>query len=399
MITKSNYPIFLGAVLNQTIVLITTYFVLSLSNPSNYGRFSYFIAIVSIIASISTLKLEQSIVISQNDTEVSVKVWLILILNTIVTCVSLLLISCFIEFSTLELLLFLPLSFGIVMIANFQQIFLFKNQHKYNALISITVSFINFIIVYFCISYEWGLVLGYSFSYFLVSFLVFFLFIKKKILRFASWKEIKNIFVLNINYVKFIFPSSIVTILLAYFHPILLEFVYDQEVVGEFSLSLRILMLPSIVFGGILGGLLRTKLAVYKFSNSYTEFRSEIVKAVRYLFLSIFILFPIIIFLISIAVNYLDFLEWRKIPVLSFFLVGYAISQYLYIPLINIPLVLDKGKVLFKSNLYVLSNNLLVYVVVYVFKLEFTSFLIILSISNLLLVFYQLYVFTKLKIK
>ncbi len=396
MINKSNYPIFLGSILSQIVTLFTTYLLLFKSEPHIYGQFTFYLSIISIVSSLSTLKFEQGIAISRTNDEVINKVLLIFILNLVITTIFIGFYSFFDALSFQLIVLFFVLSFSIVASASFQQVFLYYNLHLYNGLLTFLIALINLLLLFFFIKIENGFLISYTLGYFLSTSIVILIFSKKVFSVDFSKINIKDTFLSNKNYPYYVFPSAIITVLLTYYHPIVLKFIYDESTVGLFSVSLRILLLPTIVFGAILGGLFRAKLAKLMFDNRLEDVRIEIYKNFKFLLISALFGFPILIFAIFLFVKYFNISSWKNLDYVSLFLCGYALSQYLFVPLSNIPLVLNRNSVLLKSNVIIFIANILLFAFAYFFTINFLTFLLILSVVNIIVVLIFIRIFIKL---
>ena len=93
----------------------------------------------------------------------------------------------------------------------------------------------------------------------------------------------------------------------------------------------------------------------------------------------------------------MNFNNWKDLPRISVFLVGYALGQFFFTPLSNIPLVLNKTKVLLLSNMGYLLINLICYLMAFIFDFDFFIFLFLVSFFNFFYVLFVCLFFIKLK--
>ena len=294
MINKKNYPIFLGAIFSQLITLITSCLLFYKSEPTIYGEFSFFISVISIIASLSTFKFEQSIVISSNNEEVFVKVILAFFFNIIITLISITIAFFIGVFDLLHIIYFFVLSVSIVLSASMQQVFLFYEKHVYNGLLALLIAAFNLFFLFFLINKSNGLIVSYVFGYGCAVSFILLINVKYFLNLKINFNKLKEVFWKNINYPIYVFPSAISGILLTYCHPIMLKFLYSDKFIGLFSISLRLLLLPTIVFGAIIGGLFRVNLAKLYLNKDYENIELEIKKNIKYLIFFCCFCFPFV---------------------------------------------------------------------------------------------------------
>nr|WP_315026736.1 oligosaccharide flippase family protein [uncultured Chryseobacterium sp.] len=398
MINKENFVYYAGTALSQVITLLTTLYILYHFSPEDFGYFSLVLSVTSIIGSLSTLKFELSVAISKDEKsaveKLSLTVFVSLFINILLSIIY------FLFEPNINLFILIAMSTTIAMNGSIQQFILFEENHKLNGIIPVLTALLNLVFL-LLLKGNNALVFAYILSSWLITaFYIFWMLKKGKQYFVLTFEPLKRIFRENISFVKYIFPSSIATILIMYFHPILLSYLYNSANVGLFSFALRILLLPSIIIGTVTGALLRNTLSRLYFSGEYVLINKEINKILVWLLISSMICFPILEFFVFELKNFVNISKWNGIEHISVLIIFYAVSQFFFIPLSNIPLVFDKKKLLLKLNIIQLFLTLMIYLGAYLFKWQFENFLIILSIVMMIFSAISCYYFVKIvKIK
>ncbi|KQW97671.1 lipopolysaccharide biosynthesis protein [Flavobacterium sp. Root420] len=378
---KSSFY-FLGNMIGQAISLITAIFIIKNISPEQFGRFSVFTSVGSIIGSIATLKFELSIAISSSLTQVYEKfnfsIFVSFIMNLLMVSISL----PFLDLGNGEnILLLFFFTICVSLTGIMQQVFLYRENHIYNGLLSIILSLFNFLFILYVFKGEALLIKSNVYTN-IIAIFVFFV-----ILRFSGFKvtffsiqKLKVLFKNNIEYPKFILPGSIATILLTYFHPILLSLIFSDKEVGVFSFSLRVLLLPTIVIGAVTSGLLRAKLSKLYFDNNFLQFHIEVVKAIKLLVFAAVFCYIALVLIINNLSLFINISKWKGLETTSLFLLFYCVAQFFYVPLSNIAMVLGENKTLLRYNIIQVIITAITYMFTYILNFSFYHFLILLSI-------------------
>jgi len=298
--------------------------------------------------------------------------------------------------SNIDFLFLVILSITIAVNASIQQFILFKENHKLNGIIPVLSALLNLVFL-FIFKATNILVIAYLLSSLILTLVSILWLLKnwdKK--HIISTNVLRKVFRENVSFVKFIFPSSIATILIAYFHPVLLSYLFTSSQVGLFSFALRILLLPSIVIGSVTGALLRSTLSRLRFEGNYLDIKEEVRKIIIWLVASCIVCFPVLIFFVFQIKKITNISRWAGIEHISILLVLYAISQFFFIPLSNIPLVFDKKKILLNFNITQLFLTIIVYALSYLLAWEFETFIITISIIMMIFSLISCYCFIKI---
>ncbi|MGN7864977.1 oligosaccharide flippase family protein [Chryseobacterium sp. 22458] len=394
MINKDNFVYYAGTALSQVITLLTTLYILYNFSPENFGYFSLVLSVTSIIGSLSTLKFELSVAISKDSKSAIEKLSLTIFVSVFLNI--LLSVIYFLFEPNIKLFILIIMSTTIAMNGSIQQYVLFEENHKLNGILPVLTAVLNLIFL-LLLKGDNALIFAYILSSWLITALYIFWMLKKGRQYFIlTFESLKKVFHENISFVKYIFPSSIATILIMYFHPILLSYLYNSTSVGLFSFALRILLLPSIIIGTVTGALLRNTLSRLYFNNEYELINKEIKKILLWLFISCLICFPILEFFVFQLKNFVNISKWNGIEHISVLIIFYAVSQFFFIPLSNIPLVFDRKKLLLKLNIIQLCLTLMIYLGAYLLKWQFETFLVILSIAMMIFSIISCYCFVRI---
>ena len=153
--------------------------IIYLLNDSIYGNFIYFHSIATILASLASLRLELVITDAHNINKAIS--WLIypIITSSLLSFLSVIIISFFIDLTSLEFLYITLISLLICCYSSLQQFYIIRDKHFINSILLVLVPLINVVFTYFF--YEktdvllFSNLLAYS-STVLIGFLIFFLF-------------------------------------------------------------------------------------------------------------------------------------------------------------------------------------------------------------------------------
>lgn len=393
--TKSLY-FYVGSGLAQVVTIITTFYIIKKFTPTAFGQFSYYFSIGSIIGSFATLKYELSIALSKDSKEANDKSNLTILISLLFNALFSFIGLCtpLYDFN-IYFLYILLLSNTVSINACFQQFLLYEEEHFLNGLNPLLFSILNLIIL-LCLTKNNGEVILSSYIISNVILLVIYITSVCKKGYSVLFKKIgfyKDLFIKHLDFPKYVLPSSIANILLAYCNPIFIGYLFDKNNVGLFSFSLRILMLPSIVIGSVASSIYRAEIAKLYFDNNYEIIKSQTRKLFLILTLLTIFCFPVLILVIKYIPLFIDMNKWAGILPISIYLVPYSISQLFFQPFSNIALVFKQNKILLSQNILQLVATILVYLAAFIFKIEFSVFVIILSVVLFIVSFYSCYKF------
>ncbi|WP_449401092.1 hypothetical protein [Chryseobacterium wanjuense] len=155
-------------------------------------------------------------------------------------------------------------------------------------------------------------------------------------------------------------------------------------------------MLPSIVIGSVASSIYRAKIAKLYFDNNIDDIKIQTKKLFLILTLLTVFCFPILILVIKYIPLVIDMSKWKGVFTVAVFLIPFAISQLFFQPFSNLALVFKKNKTLLSQNILQLMATVLVYVIAFIFKIEFNIFVVIFSATLFIVSFYSCYKFYKI---
>ncbi|PUB28528.1 polysaccharide biosynthesis protein [Elizabethkingia sp. YR214] len=398
MINKSNIFVYFGTFISQCLTLLTSLIVLKYISPELYGRFNYIISFGSIIGSLSTLKFEQSISIAKDLGDCLNRFRLSIQTSFFITIAASPFLFFFFKLEFIELVFIFFLSISIALFASLQQIFLFTNQHKINALLVILVASVNIALLFILYKYPYGLEYSYISAYFFSSILVL-IYTWKSFFKYDLFKvsDYFKDFKFNKFFPTTVLPMSAIGVLLLYGNSIVLMYLYSENEVGIFSFTVRILTLPVILISSVSSGLFKAKLAKHFHALEFNEFNKEKKSMLLFLIVGALIMFPILAVILLNIDKFIHIGKWTVINNYVIILTFYAISQFILIPFQSIPVILEKKKVLLYSNIILFLGITTIYLIST--GLDFKTFLMLYSGFNLLFSIVVVYVYYNLKVK
>lgn len=393
--TKSLY-FYVGSGLAQVVTIITTFYIIKKFTPAAFGQFSYYFSIGSIIGSFATLKYELSIPLSRDSKEANDKSNLTILVSMIFNLLfSVIGLSTSLYDFNIYFLYILLLSNTVSINACFQQFLLYKEEHFLNGLNPLIFSILNLIILLFLTKNNGEVILSSYVISNVILLIIYVISVQRKgyNLFFKKISFYKDLFKQHLDFPKYVLPSSVANILLAYCNPIFIGYLFDKNNVGLFSFSLRILMLPSIVIGSVASSIYRAQIAKLYFDNDFEAIKLQTRKLFLILILLTIFCFPILILVIKYIPLFIDMSKWMGVLPISIYLIPYSISQLFFQPFSNLALVFKKNKILLSQNILQLVTTVLVYAAAFIFKIEFSLFVIFLSAALFVVSFYSCYRF------
>jgi len=393
--TKSLY-FYVGSGLAQVVTIITTFYIIKKFTPAAFGQFSYYFSIGSIIGSFATLKYELSIPLSRDSKEANDKSNLTILVSMIFNLLfSVIGLSTSLYDFNIYFLYILLLSNTVSINACFQQFLLYKEEHFLNGLNPLLFSILNLVILLFLTKNNGEVILSSYVISNVILLIIYVISVQRKgyNIFFKKISFYKELFKQHLDFPKYVLPSSVANILLAYCNPIFIGYLFDKNNVGLFSFSLRILMLPSIVIGSVASSIYRAQIAKLYFDNDFEGIKLQTRKLFLILVLLTIFCFPILILVIKYIPLFIDMSKWMGVLPISIYLIPYSISQLFFQPFSNLALVFKKNKILLSQNILQLVTTVLIYATAFIFKIEFSLFVIILSAALFVVSFYSCYRF------
>jgi teichuronic acid exporter len=250
-----------GSIFGQLIILIATPVITRIYSPNDFGVYAIYVAFSTILAVFTSGRFEFALAIPKSKTESENILKLIFALGLFVSTIYLIIVLAFLTFSNSEthyynyfienFLFLIPLS-ALIVSVNTGLVYMVQRKKMYKTaslnivLQNITIVIINLIIGIF-VSIKWGLVSGLIAGQLCsISFLFFKLNYDISIFK-INYSSILLTAKKYINFPKFKLISDLAGISSQQLTPIAFSFLFNNFIVGNFSLANRFLRLPAIV--------------------------------------------------------------------------------------------------------------------------------------------------------
>jgi len=382
-----------GTVIAQIINVAVSPILTRIYKPENFGLFSLYFSLVSLVSLITTLRYELSIMLPKKKEDA----FNILILSLILSLFSSLILfaiaflydkknlNLFIKYNIKDLLYYVALTIAIVGIYN--SLGYWNNRKKNYKVIannkiiqSLTTALIGTGLGFWGL-YDNGLILATILGWMMAAILLAAKFLKDDINLFKSINRIK-IFVLVKKYKKmpiFNLPNAVFDGIRMLGINILIDRYYTSEALGQYSLALRILQLPTSIIGSSLSQVLLQKFATTNKNNIGDTI-------IKFVINTLYVITPIFIFIYFFADSIFSFVfgeKWRFAGEIASILTPWVLVNFLSSPISNVFIVLNKQELMLIFSIF---YTFLPILILYFFHcLEFASMLKIMSLSMTLM--------------
>lgn len=389
-VTRNIAILSVGSVISQIIPVVMSFILSRLYTPENYGDFSIFINCAGIIAVFVSARYEYAIVRPKRNVDA---LNLIALSGIIAFSICLLLTLLFIASSLLEIETVnrLPGKYWLpvytVCIAVLQILSNYANRiENYKALtistISRSVTQAVSRITFGMLQYGPGLITG-SILGLIGGCLAYIqrIHILRPLRRCFSWKRMKELGILYINFPKYLLLSGLLNTLSTNLPIILLANFYAKDSIGYFSMAISVLYLPISLIGNALGQIF------YKKASSWQPQQVNQL-AIRFLtFNAVIGLFAFGILLLG-GERLFSFLlgeRWSVVGLYSIYLCPWLISVLCISPLSWIFDAKDKQKTEMYLNIGMFISRVFVILFAGYYQFHFDTTLLLYSITGLLL--------------
>jgi len=249
-----------GTLIAQVIMFISIPILTRLYTPTEFGLYSTFTAVITIIGSISSLKYDQAIMLPKRDKDAEALLFLSTILTIIVTLFSIIIIILFYNyilsyFNGYEFIVYLiPIGIFLIGIAQILNAYSSRNQFYKNMSISRILNSSTIATVQIFSKYHFhfnGLIFGKLIAEFLSILFLLRVHLKKQTLQLLSLSK-RRIKVNSKKYENFPKYQTITVFIssLAQNIPILLlGILFSPEIAGFYALTTRVLNAPIGLIG------------------------------------------------------------------------------------------------------------------------------------------------------
>jgi lipopolysaccharide exporter len=249
-----------GALFAQAIMLLSIPILTRIYTPSEFGIYSLFVSVITIVGNISSLKYEQAIMLPKNDKDANALLFLSFIFTIITSIISFLIVIIFYPIilnyfnNNITLVYLLPIGIlfiGILQILNAynSRNQFYKTMSKARVFNALNISFIQVSTRYFG-NFN-GLVLGKLIADFINILYIINYHIKRNTIQLRNISKRRTR--LNINkyhhFPKFQTPTVFLNSISQNIPILLLGYLYSAEAAGFYALTIRVLQAPINLIG------------------------------------------------------------------------------------------------------------------------------------------------------
>jgi O-antigen/teichoic acid export membrane protein len=397
--SKNVLTLMTGTTIAQAIPIAISPILTRIYTPEDFGVFALFISIVSIFGSIANGKYELAVMLPKKD-EDAINIFALGFLINITLSLILLLIVIIFHNDIVELLnnkeistwlYFIPIS--IFLIGCYNLLNYFNNrlkQYKDLAKSTIIKSVITAIIqIFFGFIKQgaMGLISGQIISQFFANTKLLKNIIKNKILLLKISK-VKIIAVAKRykDFLKYSVLASLTSILSSQLMNILISIYYNLNILGFYSLSQRLLGIPSSIIGNSIGQVFFKEAIIEKNNKGVTIkiFFTTIKKLTLISFLGFGILFFFVkdIFSIVFGKEWIIAGEYAQI-LIPFFAIRFIVSS-----ISSLLIIWEKQKMTMYVDIVLLVLNIFLIIFIKNFKNYLITYSIVMSLNYLLFLIY-----------
>ncbi len=368
---ESNFPkkvitLSIGTIGSQIVIISSTPILTRIYAPEDFGGFTIFFSIVSVLSLFATGRYELGIVLAKSNKDaigIASLSFFLSILFSISCFLFLLIFSNYINehgnFKKIyEYWYLIPNAVAIVsfyQIATYYHLRLedYKKISINRMVQSITSSLFQITLGIFSFGI-FGLIFGYIFGY----ILGLFLFVKNELfvsylLKLACYKRLMVLSRKYSRFPKYELPQSFIDSFHNYGVYFIIGYFYPVSKVGLFALSMRIALLPSSVIGGAMANVFYSSVSKDK-GNLYLLTIRLIKKMVVFSACLYMLLFITAEFVVSFVFGE----EWRNSGLIIKYLCFWLFLRFISSPISTIPLLINKQSTFL---LFGITYNILVF--------------------------------------
>ena len=352
--------IFKGNFISKFVLVIGGLLLAKYYGAPEYGVFSIYISITSIISVLLSFSQEHVIILEGNEAEVSNNFTSSSIISIIAMLFCFLLV--FIPLGIPKTIIILGIFSGYLSVYTNNSKFLLVRKKKFKivSVLTMTDAVVSFLfqVLFVFIKIENGLVIG-SLVGFITAFVVA-IFFSKKYFSFPDFRRYFQTVKQRMELLKYTYPSTLINALGNNMMPILISFYFVSSLLGEYTLAVKIISVPLLMISSSIAMVYYPKAAeIYNKEKDTTALFKYTRKMSLLNFYIIFSLY-VIINVIGIPILELFFnKEWENLGQFIFLMSFGYLSRSLINPISDILIILKKNKIAFYFNIYLLLANLL----------------------------------------
>ncbi len=389
----------------QFSLLLCSPFLSRVYTPSDFANGSLFFTTSSILGTISTLSLENSILIESDEKNITNATFLSIVIAFLFTSLVQILPFKNLLFETFDqfeldikfFIYYLPLSIFLLGTFNSLRLLIIRNSiYKFLGITKIILgAFIPLLSLFFGVNglgYK-GLIYSYIIGLIIVNILLTIVLLKKSIFKISyfSLKRLLKIFTRNRSLTLWTTPSNLISNLNSSLPVFFIGYFYGEELLGQYELAYRAIYFPIGIFISAFRDIFRDKITneIKKFGNCRNSFSSFFKILTR---ISIFILGPILIFF-PYLFSYVFGKQWSYggFLIQSMFLL--ICVNFVSSPLSYVLIICKKQKLDFLWQISFLFTTFISFLIPYFFKLNISLKNVLFNYSFLSFVMYLIAIY------
>lgn len=407
--TKNIITLITGTTIAQALPIIASPILTRIYDPSDFGVFALFIAITTILASITNARYELAVLLPKKNEDAVLIVSLGLIINLIITSFLLIIITLFnyeiVNFFKLSefsiWLYYIPITVFLIGIYNLLYYFNTRIKEYKDLRNSIIIKSIVLTVIQIAVGFikpgVFGLITGDIISRFFANMKLL-----KNLLKFKIYLTyLKNLRLLALAKKYKQFPIfSLPAVLFSNFSykslDIYLPIIYNINTLGFYSLADRVLGSPIALISKAISQVYYQEAADNKNASiSLYEIFTKTLK--KLVVLSVLIFFPLY-FVIEEIFIFVFGIKWEESAIIAKYLIFLFFCRFIVSPLTVTPFVYNKVKIDFYFQFTMFLLSLILCFICFIFKLDFYDFIMMYSgIIGFYYIFYLIYLFILVK--
>ena len=352
--------IFKGNFISKFVLVIGGLLLAKYYGAPEYGIFSIYISITSIISVLLSFAQEHVIILEGNEAEVSNNFTSSSIISIIAMLFCFLLV--FIPLGIPKAIIILGIFSGYLSVYTNNSKFLLARKKKFKivSVLTMTDAVVSFLfqVLFVFIKIENGLVIG-SLIGFITAFVVA-IFFSKKYFSFPDFNRYFQTVKNRMELLKYTYPSTLINALGNNMMPILISFYFASSLLGEYTLAVKIISVPLLMISSSIAMVYYPKAAEI---NNREKDTTALFKYTRKMsLLNFYIIFSLYLIINVIGIPILELFfnkDWENLGQFIFLMSFGYLSRSLINPISDILIILKKNKIAFYFNIYLLLANLL----------------------------------------
>ena len=389
--------LFSGTVIAQSISIVASFLIAKLFSSESFGEYAFFYSFSSFVSIILTLRTEYLVVLSSQDSKLSVLyTFFVIIFNTI-------LLSLFLFFLDFNLFPFPSIKWFHIVIACLLQggiktmfnYLIAEGKFVRISLLRVfqAASIIMMQLVLFYLKIENPLILGFILGLCLT--IIMFPWREfRSISRFVSFVRFREHISQNKRLLLFGGSADALNSLSSNFIPIALGYLISEHILGLYFFAVRVVLLPISLISSSTSGLFFQKASQYKKKNNYAKIASITLRfqGVNFILMIFYSLF--IFYCMATVLNFFFEDKWNDSLRYMYYLIPLILFRGTFSPTSNLFEVMDLNGANLILNSCLVLGNIVFMTLLYTSLISVdTSLFLVSCVSGTLYLFVIIYVY------